>query len=135
MQLLTYRTSRRSEAYLVFSAEKPVSRKRRSSESSDSDSKDWSSCKEAELSVAEIEDGLRSCQLLSKKYGEIAKGFYSNLVGSLPDSAPQQTLLVESGSSCLLASSTSTDLTDARKCYVSRRGARTRAAALSKSQT
>ena len=51
--------------------------------------------------AADIKDGLRSCQRLPKRYEEIATEFYSNLVGSLRASAPQQKRLVKSGSSCL----------------------------------
>ena len=78
-----------------------MSSKRRARDSPDSDL-DWASCVEADLNIADIEDGWRSCQLLSKKYSVIAEEYFSKLVGSLHASAPLQTRLVKAALSCLL---------------------------------
>ena len=74
--------------------------KRRAPESPGSDL-DWGSVVEADIEIADIEDGLRSCQLLSKKYGVIAEEFFGKLVGNLHASAPQQKRLLKTGGSSL----------------------------------
>ena len=72
--------------------------KRRAPESPGSDL-DWGSVVESDINIADIEDGLRSCQLLSHKYGVLAEEFFSKLVGNLLALAPQQKQLVKTGGS------------------------------------